>query len=280
MITRYNTGKLFYKLLSKENTTGSVDFSNPIHITNESPSINYNSGALVVDGGVGIAGDIFTNGNLTIGDNIYCDNIYHKTANPLRIHGKIELTDTTPATSTDGALILNGGLYCKSNIYTDGKITCMTAPVNDYDVIRKIDVPDISIITQNAQINEAEYYINFDSTVMEAMLPFSDIEVRMHKSLGKINIQIAGYISLNFSAIGLATKIKLKNTSTSNIIFPEFRPVINCVMPLILHSVDGINSLICNIVITVDGEIYIYLGTTSFEKIYVTLGQISFNYII
>ena len=76
-------------------TSTATTVTTPFVITDTSPSINSNSGALQVNGGVGVEGDVFVNGTLSINSLV----------------GNLSFNNTTPSLSySSGSFYLGGGI--------------------------------------------------------------------------------------------------------------------------------------------------------------------------
>lgn len=93
------------RLSISDNTT---TITNPLLITNTTPSTNYNTGALQVAGGVSVQGDTYINGTLSINSLV----------------GNLNFNNTTVSTSySSGTLYLSGGIG----------IECSSPAINQYN---------------------------------------------------------------------------------------------------------------------------------------------------
>lgn len=92
--------------LTNETIDGTLDVSGVTTVLNTSNSANYNAGALVVHGGVGVTKDIRTNGDL------YCNTLYGQI--------NMALSTTDSGSTSTGALIVGGGVGIGKNVYIGG----------------------------------------------------------------------------------------------------------------------------------------------------------------
>ena len=115
--------------LSVADTTTTI--TNPLYITSTAPSSGAGNGALVVSGGMGVAGDSYINGTLTI--NSLVGNISFSSSSPSTsyssgatyFNGGVGIICTVAATSetSGGALSVAGGLALGKNAMLGGNIT-------------------------------------------------------------------------------------------------------------------------------------------------------------
>jgi len=112
--------------------------SNQTIITSTIESTSSNTGALQISGGVGIAGDTYIQGKLSIDSITGNLNFNNSTASTsyssgtLRIDGGIGITCSTPATSplSGGAISAAGGLALGSNAMIGGNITIYNSNIS------------------------------------------------------------------------------------------------------------------------------------------------------
>ena len=91
-------------------------------ITSNQASINYTSGALVVSGGVGIAGKLYVNDSMYL-KGISCDGLLDltNTTNTLTMLNVAATTDSTA--KTNGAVTIAGGVGIVKSLYVGGDVT-------------------------------------------------------------------------------------------------------------------------------------------------------------
>ena len=116
------------------NPSGNINLSstgvaNVVQVTNNqviigttTVSTSYDTGALLVNGGVGIAGNLFINGLLNVSGDFQVGNL--NTSGPVAHTGEVSFTQTTYFTNsaastntTSGAVQITGGLGVQGNIY-------------------------------------------------------------------------------------------------------------------------------------------------------------------
>lgn len=84
-----------------------IDQEGITHIYSTIQSTNYSTGALITDGGIGIAGDLYVEGNLSLGGSIDVD--------------KLTLSGTIDSTSgSTGSLTVGGGVGIAKDVYIGG----------------------------------------------------------------------------------------------------------------------------------------------------------------
>ena len=113
--------------------SGHSTFNGIIHITNDTDVTNDSNGALIVEGGTSIGKNLEVQGITYLSDNTGIGQPPDSTANNyilavtgntslngrLDINGKIFIKDTTAATTSDGALVVDGGISVGKNLYVN-----------------------------------------------------------------------------------------------------------------------------------------------------------------
>jgi len=98
----------------------SVCKNGQVNVCATTPSGATSTGSLIVNGGVGIGGNVYTG-------------------------GEIHIQSATPTTTTNvGALVVSGGIGVGGRINATN-MTCLTAPSSDTDVVRLGDISGISV---------------------------------------------------------------------------------------------------------------------------------------
>lgn len=138
---QYTTNNFIYKITPIDATKGNnivaggvygnVQFGSAF-LSNTTPATNTSTGALIVAGGAGIGGDVYTAGNTTVAGNIYSGGYQVLTTNTpgagniysggATFATPVIITNSTISTSTStGALILSyGGAGIAGNVYAGG----------------------------------------------------------------------------------------------------------------------------------------------------------------
>jgi hypothetical protein len=92
-------------------------FTTPIITTDTTQSTNDSTGSLILDGGAGIAKDVYIGGNLTVTGSITGGSTGSAFTTP------VTTTDTTDSTSTaTGSIITAGGIGIAKSVYMGGKL--------------------------------------------------------------------------------------------------------------------------------------------------------------
>jgi enhancing lycopene biosynthesis protein 2 len=118
------------------------------NVVNTTASTSVSTGALVVSGGVGVAKNLFVGSTVdststSTGSLVESGGV--GIAKNLYVGGSSNLINTTDSTSTStGALIVAGGIASAKRIWSKA-MTIEDAPVNDTDVVRKIDMSTIPL---------------------------------------------------------------------------------------------------------------------------------------
>jgi hypothetical protein len=91
-------------------------------ITSTQASTNYSNGALVVSGGVGIAGKIYVNDSMSL-KGISCDGLLDLTSTS-NTNTMLNVRATTPTTArTNGAVVIAGGVGIAGSVNVGGDVT-------------------------------------------------------------------------------------------------------------------------------------------------------------
>lgn len=109
-------------------TTGNILSSGNITINDTTESTAYNSGALIVAGGVGIGANLYVSGNTTISGNLTVQNITYENREVVTttetVQGNlVAAASTTSISTTTGALVAAGGAGIAGNIYAGGQVS-------------------------------------------------------------------------------------------------------------------------------------------------------------
>jgi hypothetical protein len=98
-------------------SSGGSTFTTPIITTNTTQSTNDSTGSLILDGGAGIAKDVYIGGNLTVTGSITGGATGSAFTTP------VTTTDTTDSVSTaTGSIITAGGIGIAKSVYMGGKL--------------------------------------------------------------------------------------------------------------------------------------------------------------
>jgi len=122
--------------------------TNAVHITNATASIDTTTGALIVDGGVGIGGDLFVNGEIVATKLT----IEYTTVTTISVQTDdvIQSSNATDSSSTTtGALIIAGGAGIGGNLYVGGEIVASKLTVEYTTVTTTLVQTDDIITTAN-----------------------------------------------------------------------------------------------------------------------------------
>jgi hypothetical protein len=102
------------------NVNGTLDVNGIVNLNNTTTSISSTTGALIVDGGVGIAENLYVGGTLSVANFTLNNTTVNGT---LDVSGIANLNNTTTSTtSTTGALIVDGGVGIAENLNVGGII--------------------------------------------------------------------------------------------------------------------------------------------------------------
>jgi len=139
---QYQTDNFIYKLTNTDPTRGNAVVYDGIYgnthfgsqyLSNTTTSTSTTSGALIVAGGVGIAGRLYAGANVTVSGNIIAANLIYSNGSPVLTNTSsgigvlyssgsiftvpVSVTDSTISTSTlTGAVLVNGGVGVIGNI--------------------------------------------------------------------------------------------------------------------------------------------------------------------
>ena len=92
-----------------------IDLSQPVHITNTTPSTSTSTGALIVDGGVGIAGTVFVGENLNVGADLSTSGLTTLTYTSEKLNTKTSATGTVSHDLSTGSIFYHSSI---SNNFT------------------------------------------------------------------------------------------------------------------------------------------------------------------
>ena len=107
-------------------------YDHELHIKDTTESTSITNGALIVDGGIGIAKNLFIGGTLSV------NGIFHNTSTTVStspstgsfvINGGLAISNSTDSISTSngGAMTVGGGVSIGKKLYTGGNILARNA---------------------------------------------------------------------------------------------------------------------------------------------------------
>ena len=106
-------------------TTSTTFNSSTVTISPTTASESISTGALVVNGGVGVGGTIWCGNLETVGYTSFYNNFYCYAA--AYLEGNVEITSSTASTSTStGALVVSGGVGIAGSLYVGGSVLNLT----------------------------------------------------------------------------------------------------------------------------------------------------------
>jgi hypothetical protein len=112
-------------------------FSNDIVITSTTQSYNVSTGSLVVNGGIGVGGNLYVDGAITVNStsgNINFDSYETSssyTTGAIVLNGGIGITSTANSSSitSGGAMSIAGGIAVGKDVYIGGKLTIIDSSI-------------------------------------------------------------------------------------------------------------------------------------------------------
>ena len=143
-------------------TTGTVnqgiggEFTNTFYFSNLTPSASTNTGAVIINGGLGVGQNVNIGGNVTTTGTVHVYNLTesYNTASGalvvdggvgigkrLNVGGQTRLYDSTPSTSSDtGALVVQGGVGVYGDLNVGGLVSVVnTLTVERLDVLSSVE---------------------------------------------------------------------------------------------------------------------------------------------
>lgn len=129
-------------------TDRGAETSNAVHITNSTPSVSTGSGALIVDGGIGVGGDLFVQGEIVATKLT----IEYTTVTTISVQTDDVIQSSNPTDSnstTTGALIIAGGAGIGGNLYVGGEIVAQKLTIEYTTVTTTLVQTDDIISTTN-----------------------------------------------------------------------------------------------------------------------------------
>jgi cytoskeletal protein CcmA (bactofilin family) len=193
---------------------GNIDLNAVNHITilPTTQSTTSTTGALVVDGGVGIAKDVNINGNLSVSSTATMDF-------DLNVTGTTNLNDSTQSTSdSTGSLIVAGGVGIAKDVNITGNINIAT----DADITGTLTVSDDLTASSNVDIT-GNINIATDADITGTLTVSDDLTASSNVDItGNINVTKDLFLGANndLEVSETTGNITIKNTQTDkDIIF-------------------------------------------------------------
>ena len=219
---------------------GSTTIRNATTVTNTTNSTSTNTGALVVDGGIGVGGNIYVGGNEVLGGDLAVNggditstattfNLINENVTAVNFAGSATtliigsaggsttirnattVTNTTNSTSTNtGALVVDGGVGVRSNVYIGGALHVINTGTSTYfhgDVIPVgiVNLGSHDFPFNSLHLNGNTFYLNTVTLKSASGLEFS-VE------------STAGYVTQTVGNLYLNAGVESTGTSTGSLV--------------------------------------------------------------
>ena len=170
------------------------------YLSNTTPATNSSTGALIVAGGAGIGGDLYTGGNMFA----YGGQVITTTSSGLGVlynsgsifTTNVSITPTTPSTGTNsGALIVAGGVGVVGNVTAGGLVGPLYGPV--YGTVQTAAQPNITSVGTLSSLNVGSVSAT---------------------GIGTNTLLVTGLATISGGISGLTTLIATGNVTVANLI--------------------------------------------------------------